>query len=72
MLGLRLRLTAAYKGFAFFPASLPHYQKNWERAGDVVTTWDGKPATNGGDIIAAGEKRIDEQLMKLIGKSHGK
>jgi histidinol phosphatase-like enzyme (inositol monophosphatase family) len=40
-----------------------------ERAGGVVTTWDGKPATNGGNIIAAGDKRIHEQAMKLIGRS---
>jgi histidinol phosphatase-like enzyme (inositol monophosphatase family) len=42
-----------------------------ERSGGVVTTWDGKPATNGGNIIAAGDKRIHEQAMKMIGKSCG-
>jgi histidinol phosphatase-like enzyme (inositol monophosphatase family) len=40
-----------------------------ERAGGVVTTWDGKPATNGGNIIAAGDPRIHEQAMRLIAKS---
>jgi histidinol phosphatase-like enzyme (inositol monophosphatase family) len=40
-----------------------------ERAGGVVTTWDGKPATNGGNIIAAGDARIHEQAMKMIAKS---
>jgi histidinol phosphatase-like enzyme (inositol monophosphatase family) len=42
-----------------------------ERAGGVVTTWDGGPATNGGNIIAAGDKRIHEQAMKVISKSGG-
>jgi histidinol phosphatase-like enzyme (inositol monophosphatase family) len=37
-----------------------------ERAGGVVTTWDGRPATNGGNIIAAGDKRIHEVAMKVI------
>lgn len=40
-----------------------------ERAGGIVTTWDGKPATNGGNIIAAGDARIHEQAMKLIAKA---
>ncbi len=40
-----------------------------ERAGGIVTTWDGKSATDGGDIIAAGDARIHEQAIKLIAKS---
>ena len=40
-----------------------------EKAGGVVTTWDGRPATSGGNIIAAGDARIHEQAMKLIAKA---
>jgi histidinol phosphatase-like enzyme (inositol monophosphatase family) len=43
-----------------------------EKAGGVVTTWDGKHATAGGNIIAAGDKRVHEQALKLIAKSKGK
>ncbi|HYI30978.1 MAG TPA: histidinol-phosphatase [Bradyrhizobium sp.] len=35
-------------------------------AGGVVTTWDGKPAQNGGRIIAAGDPRVHEAAMKLL------
>ena len=42
-----------------------------ERAGGVVTAWDGKPATNGGNIVAAGDARIHEAALKLIAKSGG-
>ena len=35
-------------------------------AGGVVTTWDGKPAQNGGRIIAAGDARVHEAAMKLL------
>jgi myo-inositol-1(or 4)-monophosphatase len=37
-------------------------------AGGVVTTWDGKPAQNGGKIIAAGDPRVHEAAMKLLNK----
>ena len=40
-----------------------------ERAGGCVTTWDGKPATSGGNIIASGDPRIHAAAMKLIAKS---
>lgn len=40
-----------------------------EGAGGVVTTWDGKPATNGGRIIAAGDKRIHAQVMEMLAAS---
>jgi myo-inositol-1(or 4)-monophosphatase len=40
-----------------------------ERAGGCVTTWDGKPATSGGNIIASGDPRIHEAAMELIAKS---
>jgi myo-inositol-1(or 4)-monophosphatase len=35
-------------------------------AGGVVTTWDGKPAHNGGNIVAAGDPRVHEAAMKLL------
>src|SRR3569623_2660615 len=35
-------------------------------AGGVVTTWDGKPAQNGGRIIAAGDPRMHEAAIKLL------
>lgn len=35
-------------------------------AGGVVTTWDGKPAQNGGKIIAAGDPRVHAAAMKLL------
>ena len=40
-----------------------------ERAGGCVTTWDGRPATSGGNIIASGDPRIHEAAMKVIAKS---
>jgi histidinol phosphatase-like enzyme (inositol monophosphatase family) len=38
-----------------------------ERAGGVVTTWDGGDASSGGDIIATGDARLHEAILKLIG-----
>jgi myo-inositol-1(or 4)-monophosphatase len=35
-------------------------------AGGIITTWDGKPAENGGRIIAAGDKRVHEQAMEML------
>ncbi len=35
-------------------------------AGGVVTTWEGKPAQNGGRIVAAGDPRIHEAALKLL------
>jgi myo-inositol-1(or 4)-monophosphatase len=37
-----------------------------EGAGGVITTWDGKSASNGGAIIAAGDKRVHEEAMKIL------
>ena len=37
-----------------------------ERAGGIVTTWDGQPATEGGNVIAAGNKRLHAQALKLL------
>jgi histidinol phosphatase-like enzyme (inositol monophosphatase family) len=35
-------------------------------AGGVVTTWEGKPAQNGGRIIAAGDPRVHAAAMKVL------
>lgn len=35
-------------------------------AGGIVTTWDGRPAQSGGRIIAAGDRRVHEEAMKLL------
>jgi myo-inositol-1(or 4)-monophosphatase len=37
-----------------------------EGAGGIVTTWDGGDAAEGGSIIAAGDKLVHEQAMKLL------
>jgi myo-inositol-1(or 4)-monophosphatase len=39
-----------------------------ELAGGRVTTWDGKPATDGGRIIAAGDPRLHEQAMEILSR----
>jgi myo-inositol-1(or 4)-monophosphatase len=35
-------------------------------AGGVVTNWEGKPAQNGGRIVAAGDPRVHEAALKLL------
>lgn len=35
-------------------------------AGGIVTTWEGKPAQQGGRIVAAGDPRVHEAAMKLL------
>jgi myo-inositol-1(or 4)-monophosphatase len=37
-----------------------------EGAGGIMTTWDNKPAHNGGRIVAAGDRRVHAQAMKLL------
>jgi histidinol phosphatase-like enzyme (inositol monophosphatase family) len=37
-----------------------------EGAGGVVTNWQGESATNGGQIIAAGDKRMHEAALELL------
>ena len=37
-----------------------------ERAGGRVTTWDGGPAENGGRIVASGDPRLHEKVLKLL------
>lgn len=40
-----------------------------EGAGGIVTTWDGSPATNGGRVVAAGDKRIHEAALERLAKA---
>ena len=37
-----------------------------ERAGGAVTTWEGEAATKGGRIVATGDKRLHEQVLKIL------
>jgi fructose-1,6-bisphosphatase/inositol monophosphatase family enzyme len=37
-----------------------------EGAGGIVTNWQGESATNGGRIIAAGDKRMHEAALELL------
>ncbi|MEN3931167.1 histidinol-phosphatase [Microvirga sp. W0021] len=37
-----------------------------EGAGGIISSWTGGPATEGGNIIAAGDKRIHEEALKLF------
>lgn len=37
-----------------------------ERAGGRVTTWDGKPATNGGRIVATGDPALHDRVLRLL------
>ena len=39
-----------------------------ERAGGIVTTWDGKAASNGGNIVAAGDARVHAQAVALLSR----
>lgn len=39
-----------------------------ERAGGRITTWDGKPATSGGRIVASGDPALHERVLKLLNK----
>ncbi len=39
-----------------------------ERAGGRVTTWEGKPATSGGRIVAAGDPALHARALKLLNR----
>ncbi len=39
-----------------------------ERAGGRITTWEGKPATNGGRIVAAGDPALHAAALKILAK----
>jgi myo-inositol-1(or 4)-monophosphatase len=35
-------------------------------AGGIVTTWDGEPAKNGGRIVAAGDRRVHAEAIRML------
>jgi histidinol phosphatase-like enzyme (inositol monophosphatase family) len=37
-----------------------------ERAGGVITTWDGRPAADGGDIIACGDPALHASIVDMM------
>jgi myo-inositol-1(or 4)-monophosphatase len=37
-----------------------------ERAGGIITTWDGAPASRGGRIVAAGDPRLHAEALRLL------
>jgi myo-inositol-1(or 4)-monophosphatase len=37
-----------------------------ERAGGIITTWDGKPATAGGRVVAAGDPRLHAAALAVL------
>lgn len=42
-----------------------------EGAGGIVTTWDGGDPAQGGRIVAAGDKRVHEEAMRLLATGAG-
>jgi myo-inositol-1(or 4)-monophosphatase len=38
-----------------------------ERAGGVVSTWDGEPAMRGGRIVASGDPRLHDKVLAVLG-----
>jgi histidinol phosphatase-like enzyme (inositol monophosphatase family) len=39
-----------------------------ERAGGRMTTWDGRPATEGGRIVASGDPKLHDKVLKLLAR----
>lgn len=39
-----------------------------ERAGGVITTWAGDPASNGGNIVAAGDAKVHAEAVALLSR----
>ncbi len=37
-----------------------------ESAGGIITSWDGRPATQGGTVVAAGDRRVHEAAMRVL------
>jgi myo-inositol-1(or 4)-monophosphatase len=37
-----------------------------EASGGLVTTWDGGPATDGGRILAAGDRRVHQEALAIL------
>jgi myo-inositol-1(or 4)-monophosphatase len=41
-----------------------------EKAGGIVTTWNNKPATQGGNILAASNKKLHNKILKILKSSN--
>lgn len=39
-----------------------------EKAGGRMTTWDGLPATNGGRIVASGDAKLHDEVLRLLNR----
>lgn len=39
-----------------------------EAAGGIVTTWDGGPASDGGRIVASGDRRVHDQAVGILSR----
>lgn len=39
-----------------------------ERAGGIITTWEGKPALDGGRIVAAGDRRMHDEVLGIVNR----
>jgi histidinol phosphatase-like enzyme (inositol monophosphatase family) len=39
-----------------------------EKAGGRMTTWDGRPATEGGRIVASGDPKLHDKVLKLLNR----
>jgi len=37
-----------------------------EGAGGIITNWDGRPRTEGGNVIAAGDRRVHAEALKIL------
>jgi myo-inositol-1(or 4)-monophosphatase len=37
-----------------------------EKAGGVITTWDGGPATDGGRIVASGDPHLHDEVLRML------
>jgi len=42
-----------------------------EAAGGIVTDWSGSPVTKGGDVVAAGDKRVHAEALSHIQSAIG-
>lgn len=42
-----------------------------ESAGGIITSWEGKPVTDGGDVIACGDSALHEIILKIIHQESG-
>jgi fructose-1,6-bisphosphatase/inositol monophosphatase family enzyme len=37
-----------------------------EAAGGVITNWTGDPASDGGQVLACGDKRLQKQILDIL------